>query len=645
MPQRAHVPSARLPLAIVVALSLLLPAAARPAWAAQPPIGDAWVPLSAAGAPSPRLGHSAVWTGTEMLVWGGSNGSGPIGGGGRYDPASDTWAPLPEAGGPGPRHGHSAVWTGAEMLVWGGVCLDGCEDNARYNPATNAWQPLSNTGAPSERWQHSTVWTGTEMIVWGGMGPFGSPLGDGGRYNPATDTWTPVSTQGAPAPRSGHAAVWTGREMIVWGGAGGRGQPFLTDGARYDPAADAWTPLPPASPGLATSTAVWTGTEMLVGGVGREISQRAAYDPATDSWRVPPPPAGPDTPLCRMGVGLWTGTEMLIWAGGSDPQGGVRYDPATGTCARMAVAGSPSPRTDHSAVWTGRELIIWGGVSPGAGAAAVFADGGRYFPPGSLPPPPPAAPPVVHDERYFPQTGYRVDDGIWAFFRTRGGLNVFGFPVSRTFTFLGCPVQVFQRQIAQVCAGRDPAFMNVLDPDIFPFTRVNFSTFPTPDEQLKAATPKVGDPNYDERILQFVREVAPDEFEGVQVNFERTFFGLITPEMAGTTDPGILGILNLQTWGAPISRPMRDPNNPNFIYQRFQRGIMHHVADEGVTRGILLADYLKQMIWNSEELPADLRQQSGASRFFRQYCPGAPGWLCRPDQLPGTDLTHAFEPG
>ena len=30
--------------------------------------------------------------------------------------------------------------------------------------------------------------------------------------------------------------------------------------------------------------------------------------------------------------------------------------------------------------------------------------------------------------------------------------------------------------------------------------------------------------------------------------------------------------------------------------------------------------------------------------LLRQYCPGTPGWLCRPAELPGTDLTNAFEP-
>ena len=72
---------------------------------------------------------------------------------------------------------------------------------------------------------------------------------------------------------------------------------------------------------------------------------------------------------------------------------------------------------------------------------------------------------------------------------------------------------------------------------------------------------------------------------------------------------------------------------------------MHHIASQRVTRGILLADYVKQLIRNSAELPIDLREQAQGSRLFAQYCPGASQWICRPGELPATDLTFAFELG
>src|SRR5439155_20893762 len=123
---------------------------------------------------------------------------------------------------PSPRQRHTAVWSGSEMLIWGGgdqgVFLN---NGGRYKPATDTWQPITLYGAPSGRWDHGAVWTGKEMLVWGGRANFltsGGNLGDGGRYDPATDSWKPIAMAGAPSPRSVFACVWTGTEMLVWGG-------------------------------------------------------------------------------------------------------------------------------------------------------------------------------------------------------------------------------------------------------------------------------------------------------------------------------------------------------------------------------------------------------------------------------------------
>lgn len=261
-------------------------------------------------------------------------------------------------------------------------------------------------------------------------------------------------------------------------------------------------------------------------------------------------------------------------------------------------------------------------------------------PPAPVPTPMPApssAPPQTRDERFYIETGFRVgNDSFWSFFQSRGAIETFGFPVSRVFNFLGCPVQIYQRLIMQQCgAGAPVALLNLLDPELFPYTRVNGSTFPAPDDALKDATPSVSSPDYDVAIMQFVRDVAPDEWNGQPVAFQQTFF-----------NTG-----GLEIWGAPISNPAYDPNNVNFIYQRYQRGIMHYAAGQG-TRGILLADYLKAIMLGPElapqkgaSLPADLNQEARTSTLYSQYCPGANAWLCRPADMPGSDLTFAFEAG
>jgi hypothetical protein len=248
--------------------------------------------------------------------------------------------------------------------------------------------------------------------------------------------------------------------------------------------------------------------------------------------------------------------------------------------------------------------------------------------PAAAPAPAPVAPPMVHDERWFSQTGYRIDnDDVWAFFNQFGGLSTFGFPVSRNMSFLGCPVQMFQRHIIQVCPGQGAALINLLDPEIFPYTHVNGSVFPAPDATLKSNTPQVGSPTYSTDIINFVNQNVPDTWNGQQVNFLTTF--------------NTLG--GLIIWGAPISTPQPDPTNANFIYQRFQRGIMHFIVGQG-TQSVLLADWLKAIIMN-QGVPPDLLADSRESRYFNQYCPGQPQWLCRPGDLPGTDLTFAFSQG
>jgi hypothetical protein len=227
----------------------------------------------------------------------------------------------------------------------------------------------------------------------------------------------------------------------------------------------------------------------------------------------------------------------------------------------------------------------------------------------------------------FTETGYGLDAQFADFFQSHGGIETFGFPVSRGFALLGCPVQIYQRHILQNCGGQGVALVNLLDPDMFPYTRVNGTVLPGPDESLKAETPVVGSADYPTAIVEFVRSNVVDTYAGQPVNFAQTFFA-----RGG-----------LEIWGAPISRPARDPGNADFIYQRFQRGIMHYRAGLG-TDSILLADYMKAIITNNSTLPPDLTLDAQGTRFFNQYCPGQDRWLCRPDELPGTNLAFAFEP-
>src|SRR5882724_3728587 len=147
----------------------------------------------------------------------------------------DTWTATNTTSVPEAREFHTAVWTGSEMIVWGGQGNSSrLNTGGRYNPSTDAWTATSTSNAPEMRTVHTAVWTGSEMIVWGGADGT-ILLNTGGRYNPSADTWTATSTAGAPEGRTVHTAVWTGSEMIVWGGA--TDTSFLSTGGRYNPSA------------------------------------------------------------------------------------------------------------------------------------------------------------------------------------------------------------------------------------------------------------------------------------------------------------------------------------------------------------------------------------------------------------------------
>ena len=84
-------------------------------------IDDSWTATSTTDAPTRRSDHTAVWTGTEMIVWGGRNArAATVNSGGRYNPSTDSWTATSTTSAPTGRYYHTAVWTGSEMIVWGG---------------------------------------------------------------------------------------------------------------------------------------------------------------------------------------------------------------------------------------------------------------------------------------------------------------------------------------------------------------------------------------------------------------------------------------------------------------------------------------------------------------------------------------------
>ncbi len=373
--------------------------------------------------------HTAIWTGSAMIVWGDSR----VNSGGQYNPNTSAWNNISSADAPEARTSHTAVWTGTEMIVWGGIrlntnsaasgtinpvtvtwntaaavnepfsrkyCASGISINidmdiigwevssyvnlstgGRFNPVTDTWRTTSTVNAPFGRRNHVALWTGTEMIVWGGYYTDGVTVwstNTGARYNPITDTWVSISIVNAPSADT-YRAVWTGNEMIVWSGS---------EGGRYNPSTDTWQPVSVvnAPSPRAGFSVIWTGTEMIIWGgwtgVGDLVTDTGGrYNPSINSW----------SPISQSGAAaaryrhtaVWTGAEMIIWGGlnGSTPSAvpdGKKYNPQTDSWATISSVNQPSARSFHTAVWTGTEMIIWGGWNAGTGLAT--SDGGRYVP-------------------------------------------------------------------------------------------------------------------------------------------------------------------------------------------------------------------------------------------------------------------------
>lgn len=356
----------------------------------EPPAGAGWRPLAASPL-SARAGSASAWSGRELLIWGGADcGDGgcdrgpavPLGDGAAYDPARDSWRVMPPSM-LRARSDAGAVWTGQELLVWGGIGTSRryFADGAGFNPATNAWRSLAP--APlAARADPAVAWTGREMLVWGGFA--GSHFfDDGAAYDPQAGTWRPI----AASPLSGRfgTARWTGSLWLMWGGAGetADGAGPLGDGAAYDPALDAWRPLPESPLSARSGPArIWTGDELLVvgGSAGQErFDDGAGFRPAVNRWR----PVAPFPGVTRVSFASeWTGEEMLLWGGQAGDLllgSGGAYDPVTNQWRRLPPG---EPRSSAVSAWTGDELIVWGGFTrlPAVGSLAVSAGGARLVP-------------------------------------------------------------------------------------------------------------------------------------------------------------------------------------------------------------------------------------------------------------------------
>ena len=353
--------------------------------------------------PSPLVGRfdpAAVWTGENFIVWGGevhgeTTADSAVADGAAYNPVANTWTPLPEAPIVG-RGLAAAVWTGDEMLVWGGS-IDGTSisDGAAYNPTTRVWRVLSgfsmaNTIRPT------TIWTGSEMIVLEGV----NGGNRGAAYNPSTDTWRTIAEPPGRSVTPYPQAVWTGDRAIVELGAAPDEQPIL---AEYDPIADSWQTMhPPSIPLGARPALVWTGSELLMLGGG--TGPKAAWNPTTDAWRT----LAVTNAVLLNNTPVWTGDAALFWNGGGAP---LAYLPATDSWTTLAGGALSARESPASVWADGIFITWSGFQNNADGTAFGAADGLIWRPDidGTAPSFEPVVTTPVETELETPTTAYVVE--------------------------------------------------------------------------------------------------------------------------------------------------------------------------------------------------------------------------------------------
>jgi hypothetical protein len=358
--------------------------------------GDRWRPMATPPLHT-RFRPTVVWTGTALLVWGGVGSQGlPQPDGALWSPTRvleprepGTWRALPPAPGPG-RHGHTATWTGTEVLFLGGYTnAEGPLAADAYDPAAGTWRRIPAAGVPA-RHRHQAVWTGTEVVLLGGhSGPSGTaPADDAWALDPATGHWRRL----APPPLWPAAAVWDGGRVLAAGPAhpdGGRLQ-----AAAWEPSTDAWTPLedPPTLERLAGG--VWTGDRFVLQVVAVPPAPLPALDPVTGRWELLSPL--PPTARVLSGLAATQGRLRAIDEAGAvfrhhrgawAPLPGAPVASATLVVAGNLVlaVGEPGPRLavvdadlgtvrllldpplarrhGVAAAWAGDALVLWGGAS------------------------------------------------------------------------------------------------------------------------------------------------------------------------------------------------------------------------------------------------------------------------------------------
>ena len=285
--------------------------------------------------------------------------------------AADRWES--KAAAPLPRQEAAFAELGGKLHLVGGF-EDGGADSARhdvYDIAADAWSVAPPLPEPSHHAQAAVL--DGKLYVAGGLQTLGFVVsGRMWMFDPATSLWS----LRAGVPRGGGTLVAHGGRLLYLGGLDASGA-AVTSVDAYDPAADAWTPLPPMPVARDHHAAVVLGgTLYVVGGrqaaFGTEVLPTDALDLGSMTWRSGLAPI----PVGRAGFAAAAVGDEVVIAGG-ESEAGVHADadafyPATGTWRRLAPM--PLPRHGIQGAGAGGGLWIAGGGTDLLVAATAATD-------------------------------------------------------------------------------------------------------------------------------------------------------------------------------------------------------------------------------------------------------------------------------
>jgi len=226
---------------------------------------------------------------------------------------------------------------------------------------------------------------GDRLFIFGGADTNDTSLNDGAIYNPKTNRWTLISTDSnTPSPRRLSTAVWTGTSVLVFGGRIDAITAGYQDAAVYNPSADHWLSEPSNSNGRVGSigvssallTAFWGGW----GAYSAVIAGTERFDWSSSAWSSATSSAYVEPGVLDNTAWAFTGQYLYLYGGrvNSTTKTNAAYSYDLLNNAWTSLGGTtlaaPSARWGAFGVWDGSAFFVWAGRDD----SSAKSDGAKF---------------------------------------------------------------------------------------------------------------------------------------------------------------------------------------------------------------------------------------------------------------------------